>query len=44
MSNVKIDNTVKRLEQDRNKVSDPKLKEEISSKIAALKNQKDVLK
>lgn len=41
---VKTENTVKRLEQDMAKVSNPELKEEIQSKINAIKGNKDVLK
>lgn len=42
--NVKTENTIKRLEQDKAKVSNPALKQEIQAKINSLKSGKDVLK
>ena len=41
---VKTENTVKRLQQDLAKTSDPKLREAIKAKINALKGGKDILK
>jgi len=43
MSNVKTENTIKRLEQDKQKAS-PEMKQEIQSKINALKNNREILK
>lgn len=41
---VKTENTIKRLEQDKSKATDPKMKEIIQAKINTLKGNKDVLK
>lgn len=41
---VKTENTIKRLEQDKAKTSDTKMKEIIQAKINTLKGSKDVLK
>lgn len=41
---AKTENTIKRLEQDRNKTDNPELKKEITSKINTLKSGKTVTK
>lgn len=41
---VKTENTIKRLEQQLSKVTDPKLQAELKSKINALKGNKEILK
>jgi len=44
MGNVATENTVKRLESELNKASNPHLKTEIQEKINALKQNKEILK
>lgn len=44
MGNVKTENTVKRLEQDKAKTKDPLMKEAIQNKINLLKSGKAIIK